>query len=48
MAKIVTLKDDSGEIIYPISAGELKLVMSKTDIGVGADLPENTLYGVYE
>lgn len=29
-------------------AGSLRLVMSSTDIGEGADLPENTLYGVYE
>lgn len=29
-------------------AGSTRLVMSTTDIGEGADLPEGTLYGVYE
>ena len=28
--------------------GNIQLVLSTTDIGEGADLPENTLYGVYE
>lgn len=29
-------------------AGNVRLVLSTTDIGEGAPLPENTLYGVYE
>ena len=29
-------------------AGSTRLVMSNVDIGEGADLPEGTLYGVYE
>lgn len=29
-------------------AGNVRLVLSTTDIGEGADLPEGTLYGVYE
>ena len=28
--------------------GQVRLVLSTTDIGEGADLPEGTLYGVYE
>lgn len=31
-----------------IAGSSIRLVLSTTDIGEGADLPENTLYGVYE
>lgn len=31
-----------------IAGGSVRLVLSTTDIGEGADLPEGTLYGVYE
>lgn len=31
-----------------VAGNQINLVLSTTDIGEGADLPENTLYGVYE
>jgi hypothetical protein len=31
-----------------IAGSSIRLILSTTDIGEGADLPENTLYGVYE
>lgn len=49
--KIVQLQNKEGDNIYPLSAdygSRLKLIMSTTDIGEGATLAENTLYGVYQ
>lgn len=33
---------------YQLAANAVNLIMSTTDIGEGADLPANTIYGVYE
>lgn len=51
VANIEYLKDycnTQDETISTISSNYVKLVVSTTDIGVGADLPANTIYAVVQ